>query len=69
MRAYEVDAVTYQGSVAVLYAHDAKGNEVAIASEPRMARDIATAIEYGRRPVVDVEPWQLLWGEPPDDAA
>lgn len=64
MKAYEVDAVVYEGSVAVLFAHDAAGGEVAIAAEPRMARDIEAALDMGRRPVVDVEPWQVMYSSP-----
>lgn len=47
---YEVDAVTYDGTVSVLFAHGVDGHEVAIAAEPRIARDIETALDFGRRP-------------------
>jgi hypothetical protein len=64
MTAYTVDAVTYDGTVAVLYGHDEAGREVAIAAEPRMARDIDEALTRHERPSVDAEDWQILRGRP-----
>jgi hypothetical protein len=66
---YEVDAVTFHGTVAILFAHDTAGHEVAIACEPRMAARIDRAVFTGRRPVVDVEPGAILYAEPGKGAA
>lgn len=56
----EIVAVREHGSVAVGYGRDDRGREAAIAIEPRMAADIANAIEAGEHPEVAVEEWQLL---------
>lgn len=60
MIALEVLEVRYHGTVAVLYARDEHGTETVVAAEPRMARDIASALRAGERPIIDAEPWQLL---------
>jgi hypothetical protein len=52
------------GTVAVAYGALPDGREVAIAVEPRMANDLREAVRDGRRPLVDVESWQMLQGFP-----
>lgn len=64
MTTVEVLSVRHEGSVAVLYAVDRHGRECAVAAEPRMARDIAEAIELDEHPRVAVESWQFLPGYP-----
>lgn len=57
----EVRAVTFEGSVAVLYLIAEAGDELAVACEPRMAHDIESALALGSRPLVEYEPWAVLW--------
>jgi hypothetical protein len=58
----EVLHVSQIGSVAIGYVRADTGAEGVVAIEPRMARDIADAIELGEHPTIQVEPWQLLPG-------
>lgn len=58
----EVRAVKVDGSVAVLFVIDENGDELGIACEPRMARDIDVALVLGERPIVSFEDWAILFG-------
>lgn len=61
----EVVAVIVDGtSVGVAYACDASGMHAAVAVEPRMARLMRDDLAAGHRPLIEVEPWQLLPGFP-----
>jgi hypothetical protein len=60
MKTLEVLHVSVVGTVAVGYVRAASGAEGCIAIEPRMARDLETALGLGEHPVVTVESWQLL---------
>lgn len=61
----EVRAVTYDGTVAVLYVVAANGAEVVVAAEPRLAHDIDRALGLGQRPIIEWERWQQLYPRVP----
>lgn len=57
MSAYilEINAVLLRGTGAVGYGVDERGREFAVTLALDLAADIATALNYGRRPIVAAE--------------
>lgn len=64
MIAVEVCAVRRHDSAAVAYVVDLAGTELAVAVPAELARDLASALALGRRPILEVEPWHVLMGGP-----
>lgn len=58
-----VVSVSPHGSIATLDCVDDDGREVGIAAEPRMAYDIADALEAGELVEIEPEPWQIVYGQ------
>lgn len=66
IRPFEVALVVVaEGSrIAVAYAIDPDGREVALSVSTALALDLRRALRLGARPIVEAEPWQILVGYP-----